>query len=134
MPAFSTLTLNRIKRTVATTLTSIALIEQRNVGSSQYGSLTSGWTVVAAAVPCRLISIGGRMKTSSALVGEALSMRDSYRLIVASNQALGVGMRVTIIDPDSHLALVYDVASVADSDSDSVFNEAFVTRQRGDQL
>jgi hypothetical protein len=118
----------RIKQIVAQQFTDTCLVEVRAVGVGVYGEPFTGWTTVSLSMPCRITRTGSRMKSAAALVGEAISIRDSYRIIYPTTYTLSVAMRITTRD-----GLRYDVDSLQENDTDSVMNEAFITRQIGDQ-
>jgi len=125
--AVPTHSLGVVAKALSRFLTDICLIEQRAPGTGQYGEQINRWVIIATKVPCRLIDTTKRVRPMSGLIGDALSIKDNYRLIVGPLTALGLGMRVTVN------GLRYDIASLQEADTDSVANVAYITRERGDQ-
>ena len=124
----SSFVVSQVTAAINRSLTDTCLVEARVVGAGVYGEPLPGWTTVYLAMPCRVVRVGKRLKSSAGNVGEAISIRDSYRIIYPNTMSITNGMRITTRD-----GLHYDVASIQENDTDSVMSEAFITRQIGDQ-
>lgn len=129
MPRFVTAFVSgRVSRVINQQFTDTVLVEARQAGPGVYGEPAAGWNTVTLSMPCRLIRTGSRMKSAAGMAGEAITIRDSYRVIYPITYSLSVGMRITTRD-----GLRYDVDAIQENDTDSVMNESYITRRIGDQ-
>lgn len=96
-------------------------IEQEQKATGPYGESLNVWVVVAADVPCRVITAGINTQSKADPVGDAESITEQYRLSVPAGTPLAAGQRVTVGTD------VYQVVSLLVARTDENERQAVIT-------
>lgn len=125
MPIISSQLMAHIKSHALQTYTDTALIEKNvEVTDNRYGSKVQSWQVVAANVPCRLITLNRSNRSLVEEIGSQDVMFDSYQLVLPATQEIERDYRVTINGER------YSVTRIESSLTDLAFKQVLITRKR----
>lgn len=111
----------RIRKRLSAFLPTTCTIQHRVQVVGALGDTANGWEIVAADVPCRLISYLSNTK-QAAVVDDRLALVEAWRLIVPVGTALAPEQRVTIGGE------IYVIVSVIDEWSDAMDAQAIIVR------
>ncbi len=119
--------LAQLRATTESFLTDTCMIEEGTGPLDDYGGNVPNWQLVAAAVACRVIRIGGRQNPSNVQeYGAQEAMIDQYRLIVPHGTLVSVDQRVTV----TSTGLTYFITGVMDKWTDKADAQAMMIRER----
>ena len=117
--------LGRLRRDAARYLMDTCTIERQDVTVDEFGSARRVLTLVAADVPCRVITAGAANAGAAGVVGGQDVMSELYRVALLPDQAIDVDHQVTIG------ADVYQVVRLETALTGAFFRHAVISRKRG---
>jgi hypothetical protein len=119
----NSMVLAQLRAMTATFLTDTCTIEARMDAQGQFGEpLQDHWALVAANVPCRVITLSS-MRNTQMQIASRETIAESYKLICPYGTALAIDQRVTLAN-----GAVYQVVDVLTKRTDETDTQATITR------
>lgn len=125
MPRFSSRIIAIVRQNVNEILTDTCTLSEESGATGTLGEPLAGLVLVASGVRCRVIRAKTPSNSSTQVVGSQESMVEMYRLECPYDTTLRVNMVATLGDGS-----MYQLVSIEDQLTDSVFAGAVVTRVR----
>ena len=118
-----------LRNKALTFLIDTCTIEAKTQSVDEIGAPVNAWIVVASSVPCRVVMAGRSNANNANLAAMQESMTDTYKLSVpvqnsTYNWTLAIDQRITIN------SVIYNVVSIEDGLTDTIFRQAILTRER----